>query len=149
MLLSSAHLGQARDKPIEEHRRVGSNAGELGGRTWLPQPYDEIERIHRRSSHADRFTQDTLQAIAVDGATEELLPNHVADSAAGFGCPDCENLQPVRFKAATGAEYCSESRGAAQPVAVGQIEGLSGSRSDGQPGAALSATRAQDLATAD
>jgi hypothetical protein len=111
--LSSRRRREPAEKPVEQLARVSCNAGELGRGAGLAQADDEVERVHRRPTAANRFAQHALEAVTIDGAPQKLLADHVADAAAGGHGRHSEELQPARFKAAAAAEDRGKSRGAA------------------------------------
>jgi hypothetical protein len=147
--LSSKRLWRRRGKRVEQRCRLGCDAREFGRGTGLPQPYDEIERIDRRTAPANRFAQHALEAITVHGASEKFLADHVSDAARRAGGRDGQELQAAPFEAATAAEHRGKCRGTAQPMAVGQTERARRAALDGEPGTAFGTPCAQNSAAAD
>src|SRR5438046_7144636 len=79
--LSSRRFRGGWGQRVEQGARLRRDAIELGRRTRLPQPQDDVERIDRRPTSANGFAQHALEPIAIDGASEKLFADHVSDAS--------------------------------------------------------------------
>jgi hypothetical protein len=117
------------------------------------QPQHDIKAVQAQTARAYCLAQHAPYIVAVDGARELLLADHIPDPASRTRRGPRKQLQMPRAESAPVAEQFGESKGAGEPVAMVRADrddcGLSARPAlDCQARATLAATGLQHPATA-
>ena len=142
-------LRPCRSQRVQQVRCLGADRRDARRRTAASKAQNDVESIERRAAQAHRFAQHAFEPVAVDRELQLLLADHVsylADRASGR---HRQQLQMFGFDATALAKQPGERRRPTQSVPLIRAYCGFATALDREPGAALGAPRAQDLAAAD